>query len=89
MPTDWNSKTEFRAQIKSAAKFGYAEEENFHEAYNKIGNAFKKAGEIPYEIQELFDKAAAVEDNSKQIMFWFMVRALQQYRATHGCFPVT
>jgi len=89
LPTDWNSKTEFRAQIKKAAKFGYADEENFHEAYNKIGNAFKTPGEIPYEIQELFEKSENISEDSKEITFWWKVKALKQYRETKNCFPVT
>ena len=89
-PSNYNEKTEFRAQIKKAAKFNYVEEENFQEAYNKIGNAFKKAGEIPYEVEQLFTTSQSVDlSTDKQADFWVRIIALKNFREKEGRFPVS
>lgn len=68
----------------------YAEEENFQEAYNKIGNAFKIAGEIPFELEQLFTRSGEIDlATSKQSNFWVRVIALKNFREKEGRFPVS
>lgn len=90
MPKSYDEKTLFRTQVKTAAKFMYSEEENFQEAYNKIGNAFKIPGEIPSEVQDLFDKSESVNFTAgKQQDFWAKVLALKEFREKEGRFPLS
>ena len=90
MPKTYDEKTEFRNLIKTAARFMYSEEENFQEAFNKIGNAFKVPGEIPSEVQDLFDKAGEVDfTTGKQQDFWAKVLALKEFRDKEGRFPLS
>lgn len=89
-PQNYNEKTEFRALIKAGAKYLFDEEENFQEALNKVGNAFKIPGEIPDNVQDLFEKSENVDlGTSKETQFWVMVKALKDFREKRGCFPVS
>lgn len=76
--------------IKAGAKYLFDEEENFQEALNKVGNAFKVPGEIPDNVQNLFDKSESINlGTSKETQFWILVKALKGFREKHGRFPVS
>ena len=76
--------------IKAGARFLFDEEENFQEALNKVGNAFKVPGEIPDNVQGLFDKSESVNlGSAKETQFWTLVKSLKAFREKYGRFPVS
>lgn len=89
-PQTYGEKTEFRGMIKAGARFLFDEEENFQEALNKVGNAFKVPGEIPDNVQGLFDKSESVNlGSAKETQFWTLVKSLKAFREKYGRFPVS
>lgn len=62
-------------------------EANFDEALEHAYQAYASEA-IPHEVQDILNDSATEKLSAASDNFWFAVRALREFAASHGCLPV-